>query len=166
MGIIQLGFPTVLIYPSQGIIFENPGGVCRFKGRCCIGNSSAVSIGENGVLTFGKEFSASATLKLVCYHYTSFGDNVRVRWENLFSDTDFHTLSRLNGKSTKGYRSIRIGNNNWFGCKSTILKNTYTPNYCVIASNSLLNNNYSYSNPILIGGNPCAKIVEGLYRDY
>lgn len=165
-GMIRLGLPSVSIYPNQGIVYENHGGVCVFKGKCNIGNASAISIGEKGVITFGQEFKASSTFKLACYHYISFGDKVHVGWESLFMDTDFHTLSRLDGTTTKGYGPIKIGANNWFGCKNTVLKNTITPDYCVIASNSLLNKDYSIGNYIVIGGNPCSKIAEGLLRDY
>ena len=138
MGMIKLGVNTVSIYPNNGFFFENHGGTMIFNGVCTIGNSSAISIGNRGYLSFGTNFSATTTMKIACYNQITFNENVLVGWDTLFMDTDFHRLTKVSGGYTKGYGVIEIGSNNWIanGCK--IMKNTRTPNNSVISSSTLI----------------------------
>jgi acetyltransferase-like isoleucine patch superfamily enzyme len=162
-GMIKLGFPTVSIYPNSGIIYENHGGVCVFKGRCSIGNSSAISIGSKGNLTLGECFSATASVKLISYNHLEFLENATIGWDNIFTDTDFHKMTKIEGGYTKGFGKILIGKNNWFGLRCITLKNTRTPDFCTVAGNSVLNKEYNFSPYCIIGGNPCDKKSEGFY---
>ena len=73
---IRLGFPTVSLYPTQGIVYENHGGTIVFNGLCTIGNNSAISIGTKAIVKFGDRFAASTTLRLTAYNHISFSDNV------------------------------------------------------------------------------------------
>lgn len=91
-GMIRLGEPTVSLYPNGGVIWENHGGRCSFAGKCVIGNASAISIGKQGSLIFGVGFTVSAALKLASYYCVEFGDNVRVGWDAIIMDTDFHRM--------------------------------------------------------------------------
>ena len=49
-GMIRLGFRNVGIYPNTGITYENRVGTIIFKGKCFIGNSSAISIEKKAEL--------------------------------------------------------------------------------------------------------------------
>lgn len=164
-GMIQLGKRIVPIYPNSGIIFENNGGTIEFKGACTIGNNSAISIGEKAKLEIGNKLVASTTLKIISFHQIIFGEKVRIGWECVFMDTDFHTMKKINGGHTKGYAPIKIGNNNWFGAKCHILKRTETPDYCTISATTLLNQKYDYPPYTVIGGSPVSDIAHGIYRD-
>ena len=168
-GMIILGKHTVSIYPNNGIMFENHGGGIIFYGECSIGNNSAISIGSNAKLFIGKNFSASTSLKLVCYHYIKLGQDVLIGWNNVFMDTDFHSMKKIgDGSHTKGYGSIIIGDNNWFGMNCVIMKNTCTPNYCTIAGASLLNKNYTdFPEYSIIGSDKHISLLKtGIYRDF
>lgn len=164
-GMIQLGINIVPIYPNNGIVYENNGGLIEFKGPCRIGNNSAISIGERAKVIIGKNFQATSTLKIISCHYIAFGQNTLIGWECTFMDTDFHKMKRLNGDYTTGYASIIIGNNNWFGTKCLIMKRTETPDYCTISAASLLNKKYNYPPYSIIGGNPASDIAHNIYRD-
>lgn len=164
-GMILLGYNRVSIYPYNGIKFENHGGVIVFKGTCKIGNNSVISIGEKGNVEIGNKFSASTTLKLIGYHSITFGENVRVGWECTFMDTDFHKMTKINGGYTKGYGSIKIGNNNWFAAKCHILKKTETTDFCTFSTMSLLNKKYDCRPYTVLGGNPVHEIAYGVYRN-
>lgn len=71
-GMIQLGKNCIPLYPNTGIVFENLGGTIIFKGKCGIGNNSAISVGSKGNLIIGSNFNASTSLKLVCWHSIQF----------------------------------------------------------------------------------------------
>lgn len=138
-GMIRLGEPTVSLYPNGGVIWENHGGRCSFAGKCVIGNASAISIGKQGSLIFGVGFTVSAALKLASYHCVEFGDNVRVGWDAIIMDTDFHRMkNRETGTFTKGYAPVLIGRNCWIGCRCTILKGTKLPAYCTLAAGTTI----------------------------
>lgn len=166
-GMVRLGFHQVSLYPNTGITLEiHEEGKITFHGRCAIGNASAISIGNKGHVVFGNRFNASASLKLTSYCYIEFREKVRIGWENTFMDTDFHKLTKISGGYSKGFGSITIGSNNWFGLRCTILKNTQTPDFCVIGGCSVLNRDYrdipEYS---VISGNPAQLKRIGLFRD-
>ena len=140
-GMIKLGSNRVALYPNNGICFENRG-VIVFQGNCTIGMNSFISIAPSGKVVFGDGFVASNSLKLASYCNIEFGKNVRVGWECLFTDTDFHRITMLDGsKSPTAYGQILIGDNCWFGFKNIIMKNTRIPNKCIISANSLVNKN-------------------------
>ena len=163
-GMIRLGFNMVSLYPSTGIVWENHGGNCIFYGHCYIGNASAISIGKTGIVSFGKDFTATAAFKLASYYNIEFKDNVLVGWENTFIDTDFHQLKSIVGENLKSYASIRIGCNNWFAFKSIILKGTETADHCIVGANSLLNKKYEIPKYSLLGGNPAKLLKTGIIR--
>lgn len=138
-GMIQLGRPTVPIFPNSGIVIENRGRIV-FNGKCSMGNGCAISVGKHGILNLGDGFSASTGAKIVCYHSIIFHEKVRVGWQSIFLDTDFHSMKSIDGKRrSKGYGSIEIGQNCWIASYCKILKGTKIPSYCTVASNTLLN---------------------------
>lgn len=137
-GMIRLGFPNVSIFPNSGITLENRG-IITFKGKCKIGNDSAISLGERGILIIGKDFISSCGLRLVCYHRVIIEETVSIGWNTIIQDTDFHSLKSINGdKKPKGYGSIEIGHNVWVSSFCKLYKNTRIPNYCTVAANTIL----------------------------
>lgn len=165
-GMIRLGFPTVSIYPNSGITWENRGEII-FHDKCRIGNSSFISTGKNGKLQFGRNFSATAALKIACYNSITFDDNVLIGWGNTFVDTDFHSITFENGMKSKGYAPIIIGKNVWYAMGATTLKGVYIPDNCVIGAKSVVIRGFleNVEEKSLVAGNP-AKIVRiGIFRD-
>ena len=138
---IRLGTYNVSIYPNSGILWENDGTV-EFHGHCSIGNNSSLSIGANGVVTFGDKFSASTTLRLVCYNRISFEERVLIGWECTFMDTDLHRMKKLDGGYTKGVGSILIGKGCWFANRCTVLKYTQTAEYNTFSTGSIVSKKF------------------------
>lgn len=165
-GMIQLGKPVVSLYPNNGILIENRGEI-RFKGRCVMGNNCSISLGDKGVLSIGDDFFASSSVKLICYHSISISENVRIGWESLVLDTDFHSMKSMDGKSrSKGYGEIKIGSYCWIASNCRIYKNTVIPSYCTVSSNTFLNKPINAEPCSLIYGKvQIATKYIGLYRD-
>ena len=167
-GMIQLGRPCVPMYPNNGIIIENYGGEILFMGKCVVGNNSFISIGKRGKLVIGDNFIASTTLRIVCWHKISFMKNIRVGWDCLFMDYDFHSMTKLPSLDhTKGYAEIIIGENNWFCSFCRIYKRTRTPDFCTISSNSILSDNYTALQKYCLIGTKAELIVKAknIYRN-
>ena len=165
-GMIRLGFPMVSIFRDKGIVLENKGTII-FSGETRLGGGSAVSVGEKGKLTFGARFCNQAGGKIICYHEVIFGKVVRLGWQTLVCDTDFHTMKTVDGSyHTKGYGKIEIGDEVWVGSYCKIFKNTKIPSRCTIASNTLLNKEiYCQPYSLIYSGDGIKTKYTGLYRD-
>lgn len=165
-GMIKLGFPMVSVFPAKGIVLENKG-VIKFEGETAIGGGAGISVGKNGFLTFGDKFCNQTGAKIICYHKILFKEKVRVGWETLICDTDFHTMKSSDGnKYTKGYGEIEIGSEVWVGSYCKLFKNTSVPSRCTIASSTVLNKKIECEPYSLIypGGGVKVKTT-GYYRD-
>ena len=157
-GMIQLGRYQVSLYPNSGIMLELRGKII-FHGNCSIGNNSFISTGERSVLEFGENFGATTTLRLTSYDHIKFGDNVLIGWDCLFMDTDFHRLTRVDGKPVKGYGSITIGKNTWIANGCRIMKNTSVPDYSVIAAYTVLTGRVDAPEKSVIGNEHNSKVL-------
>lgn len=165
-GMVQLGFPTVSLYPNSGIMIENHGGEILFKGKAKIGNASAISIGPKGRVEFGERYNATAALKLTSYHSIRFAPRVLCAWECTFMDTDFHKLTKVNeGGYSKGYAPISIGSDTWFGMRCVVLKGTVLPDYCTIGAQSLLSGKQDVPSYSVLAGNPLQLKKTGVWRN-
>ena len=76
-GMIKCGFNSVSLYPNTGINIKiHKQGKIIFKGKCMIGNASAISIGDRGIVIFGNNFIATVSLRLTSHHRIEFKENV------------------------------------------------------------------------------------------
>jgi len=166
-GMIQLGEHLVSLYPQKGMVWENHGGRIIFNGSCIIGGSSAISIGEKGICSFGDNFRATSGLKLTSHHSVHFGENVLVAWDVIVMDTSFHRMKDRDGNfKSKGYAPIHIGKNNWITTRCMILSGTITPDYCTIGAGCILNKDYSgFPTHILLAGNPVELKASNVWID-
>lgn len=165
-GMIQLGRPTVPIYPNDGIMWENKGGEVILKGKIVIGNHSCISIGEKGKLEIDTGFIASSSLKLVCFFSICIKENVRFGWDILMMDTDFHRVKDMEGKFMgAAVKPILLNDNIWVGAKSVILKGCVIPPYCIVGACSLVNKVYDTPSHSLLSGIPAVLKRTGIWRD-
>lgn len=137
-GMIRLGFPIVSIFPNSGVTLENRGMI-EFNGKCTFGNGVAISVGKRGCLVIGDDVLATCGLKLVCYHRISIGDVVRMGWNITYMDTDFHSMKPVEGgKRSKGYGPITVKSHTWIASFCKLYKHTDVPEWCTVASNTVL----------------------------
>lgn len=74
-------------------------------------------------------------------------------------DTDFHRLTRVDGKPVKGYGSITIGKNTWIANGCRIMKNTSVPDYSVIAAYTVLTGRVDAPEKSVIGNEHNSKVL-------
>lgn len=141
-GMIILGKHRVSIYPNTGIMWENKGNII-FEGTAFIGGNSYISTGSKAEVVFGNRFTVYTSMKLVSYHRVRFGTDCLVGWDCMISDTDLHSITRLDGSLSRGYGEIRVGNQVWIanGCK--LYKNTVIPDHTVVAGNTVVSKSCS-----------------------
>lgn len=137
-GMIRMGFPMVTVFREKGVVLENRGEIV-FKGSVRLGGGSGISVGSEGMLIIGDKFCNQTGGKIVCYHKVLFGDKVRLGWDVLVCDTDFHTMRSEDGsRYTKGYGPIEVMDDVWVGSYCKIFKNTVIPQKCTVGANSVI----------------------------
>ena len=143
---------------NQGkIIFQGPvnlGGATIIENKGTIVFEGETVVGEGGTFLVHD--------KLVIGKYT------RIGFRCLWTDSDYHYMINVQtGEVKPNRKEIIIGRCNWIASCTTVKKGTYTPDYTIVASNSLLCNDYSELPPYsIIGGVPAKLITSGYRRIY
>lgn len=135
-----------------------------FRGGSHYGIGVILRVEPNAILEIGDNVRIGNETKIICYNKIVIGNNCRIAWENQIIDTTFHYIKDINtGNVLEKDGTILIGNNNWIGNRSSIMKGTITPDFCIVASNSLCNTLYEipYS---LLAGVPAKLKKTGIYR--
>lgn len=163
---IRLGFDRVSIWPNSGIMLELRGDIV-FSGHCDIGNASYITTGSGSHLSFGDNFGATSSLRLVCYDRIEFGNDVLVGWDCMFMDSDFHKLTRDDSHPVRSFAPILIGGNNWFGNGCLIMKGTRTSFKTTIAARTVLTKDYtSLPEKCIIGESRNVEVLrDGIWRN-
>lgn len=167
-GMIGFGQPYELNTVHRGIAEINIQGKVIFKGKFQFGKDYFFFVGENAVCELGNMSSMASNAKLICLEKVVLGNYVRLGAESQIIDTNFHDMIDIvTGEKQKKTGPIFIGNYNFSGSRISIMKNTKTPDFCAIATNSFCNKDYtSWGNNILIGGIPAKLIRTNISRDW
>lgn len=154
-GTVEMGFSGVkgLKRDKGALILGNSKII--FKGSARFGSGSVIRA-DNGVITFGKNFSCSNGCFYSCSQALSFGDNVLVGWNVNIRDADGHTLYH-DCKKVSSIKPVCIGNHVWIAANVDILKGVSIPDGCVVAYRSCLTKPIDIEK-CLVAGYP-AKII-------
>lgn len=156
-GMIKIGFGYVGIfdrYRSRSVLENN--GTVVFGGGINIGHGCKLAISEGASLYIGNNFSITAETQIWAKKSIKFGDNVLISWQCLIMDTDAHKIY-IDGQIANEDADIRIDNNVWIGCRTTILKGVHIPSGCIVGANSNVIASCSEENCIL-AGNPASVV--------
>lgn len=110
-----------------------------------------ISIGKKAKLILGNNFNISGNTSIITEKQISFGDNCLISWEVLIMDTDYHNILDTNYNKLNNDKPIKVGNNVWIGCRSTILKGVTIADNCVIAACSEVTKSLDQSNSVYGG---------------
>ncbi|RED48455.1 acyltransferase [Seonamhaeicola aphaedonensis] len=168
LGMFGFGQQFEVFTRSKKTSEINLSGILKIKGNVHIGKDCFLYIAKEAYCEFGHMTCLGYNVKILCTDKIILGKWARVAYESQISDSNFHdTYNTLTKERYSKSGSIVIGNYNWVANRSTIMKSTVTPDYCIIASNSLLSKDYSkLGNYILIGGVPAKLIKEHVSRDW
>lgn len=130
-------------------IFLGRSSTLFFGEKVFLGCGTKIEVASGGNLFIEEETTFTGKSTIVCKNSIHIGKHCLISWDVILMDSDGHKLT-YNEKSNR-LGNILIGDDVWIGCKSSVIKNTNIANGCVIASNSLLNKNYSECNCLLAG---------------
>lgn len=156
-GRVFLGFKGVDgIQPfKKTYIIIGKTGEIEFKGNAFVAEGTTIRV-DNGVCTFGKNFSCNTNCFISCTEKVTFGDNCLLGWNVNVRDSDGHTII-LNGIEQASLKSVKIGRDVWIAANVDILKGVTIGDANVIGYRSCVTKSVNEEHCI-IAGYP-AKIV-------
>lgn len=144
-GMIKIGWNDYYIETSVPRSIWTINGIVNFSGPIYFLQGTYVLVSNNAILNFGtkKSFIGSNT-RIICFEYISLGDTCEITWDCQIIDTSFHYIEDISNNVIKPLtKPITIGNNVWVGNRTTILKGSVLPDFTIVASNSLVNKDFS-----------------------
>lgn len=167
-GMLGLGQRYEIFQKESGKAELKIEGTLIIKGKAQFGYDYKIFVAKKAKLTIGNMASMASDAKIICTKNITLGDFCRMGSECQLIDTNFHDLKNtlINEVLVKN-TGIYMGAYNFISNRVTIMGKTTTPDYCIIASNSLCNKDYtSFGNNILIGGIPAKFIKNEITRDW
>lgn len=167
-GRIGIGQKYQIFEKEKGISEFRIAGELRFQGRAQFGTDCRVFVGENAIFTLGDMASIGGDSSLICTQKISLGRFCRMGSETFITDSNFHAMKNTaTGEIHPKSFEICLGNYNFIATRVTIMGKTKTPDFCTVASCSLINKNFSeFGENILIGGVPAKLLKQNLKRDW
>ncbi len=166
----MIGFGQAFEFPttSKGTSELSLNGTLVFKGNIQIGKDVSILIAKDAYFEMGHFSCLGSSGLVVCKNKIVLKEYVRVGFQVQFIDTTIHQLIDMTtNKKMPLSAPIFLDSYNWVGNRTTIMKNTKTSANCIIASNSLINKDYTkFGNNILIGGIPAKLLKENISRDW
>jgi acetyltransferase-like isoleucine patch superfamily enzyme len=157
-GDLKIGTQYVGFIHKGDMTFLRVRGKLVFEGDFTVGRGCRFDIGENALVTIGKNGYITANTSFIIMHGLSIGESCAISWNCQFLDDDFHTFEYDEKRNEINDPSIKIGNHVWIGCNTYIYKGSRIPDGCIVASNSVVKGIFNEENA-LIAGNP-AKIIK------
>ena len=146
----------------------NIWGTLVFRGKCSIGTSNKINVGEDGVLDFGDHSKVTIFCNITAYKEVLVGHHSWIVHRCQVFDTSYHytaSFGSMGGQVRKIARPVHIGNYCWICNSTTVTAGVTIPNKTIVASNSLVCKDMSsIPEESLIGGSPAKLLSTGIRR--
>lgn len=159
---VRIGAPSNMGIQSE--ICNN--GEIIFHGKGHIGTGNRIVVGVNGVLDIGKNFTISDMCNIGCFININLGDYCRIAHRSQLLDGNYHYIANFIKHVVPDWKKpIQIGKHVWICNSTTITGGAIIPDEIMIASNSLVNKDFSHIEKYsIIGGQPAKFITTGFVR--
>lgn len=151
-GMISIGEYCIGVFDEKysRSIWQVSGKII-FRGKAFLGHGTKLSVGKDGLIDFGKNFSITAESCLLCSTMIKFGDDVLMSWDIQVMDTDLHSITDDKGCVINPAKEIKIGNHVWIGSRSLILKGANIPDDSIIGAQSVVSKSLADKNTLYVG---------------
>lgn len=156
------GSPSVMSVQSEIV---NQGTII-FHGAGTIGTGNKIRVTESATLEIGGDFVIADMINVGCYSHIVIGSHARIAHRCQILDANYHYVANLNNRTIPQWtRPIVIGERCWICNSTTVTAGTVLPDYTIVASNSLVNRDFSaVPQKSIIGGIPAKHLSTGYLR--
>lgn len=135
-----------------------------FHGSCDIWGGTTIEGG--GLLEFGDNVVLGEGCKIMCENHIIFHDHIRVGYEVIFMDTDYHYIIDTETHAVHINKAkVEIGEGTWISSTCKIMKGSHLPKNSIVGGGSLVNRDYSAEAPCQIFvGTPAKPVKVGQRR--
>ena len=166
-GVLRFGFGDRRFNAdTKSAISINGKLVLKGNGVHAFGPGTTFSIGPNGILTIGNNFTASVRNRIACNCCITIGDDNMWSFDNVVMDTDAHLICDEHDSIINYNKPIVFGNHVWLGCRNVVMKGSEIPNGCMVASGSKITGKYTEPNCIITSGKKIIKTNIHWKRDW
>lgn len=150
--------------PGPSSAIHNWGKII-FHGPCLIFTANKINTQKGGVLELGSNTKIMHYVNIAAYTQVFVGANTWITHRCQIMDSNFHYVADFRKGVVRRYsRPIYIGKSCWICNTSTITGGAKIPDCTIVASNSLVNKDFSDIPPeSIIGGIP-AKLISSGYK--
>ena len=162
---IKIGYPALdFEYQCEKTHLNICNGTLIVKGG--LGFRRGCIIDIRGIMESGDSVLFGPRCRIRVHNKAIFGDYIRIAHETQLFDSNFHFSEKV---TEPGFypisKPIIIGSYCWIGNRTTLSPGVVLPNYTTVASNSLVNKDFSFLNAYsTIGGIPAKFLREGYTR--
>lgn len=169
-GLLVIGINHSLTYGIKGshtdVTYFRISGTLIINGyNNTFANGCKIYIKNGAYLCIGGNVLIQNHSKVHCAKSISIGEHCRISWETQIFDTNMHYLISPDGRIPNNKNSVVIGSNCWIGNRCTIQKGTMLPEFSIVASNSLVNKDFTSQPWGILAGTPAQLISIGV-KDY
>lgn len=132
-------------------------GCIELSGCVTFCSGCKISVAKTGVLKLCDGIFSNFDTTVICVNKIEIGAYTAIGWDVMIMDTDWHSvMDTQTGDIFPASGAVVVGRNCWLGCRSIVLKNSYLPDGCILASNSTLTKRFLMKNTLL-AGNPASE---------
>lgn len=171
-GIIRIGYPARYVATAVPYTEWILRGRIIFNGPTYFYRGTYVLVADHATLAFGRNLiTCGSNTKIICFESITIGNRVGITWDCQIMDTSFHYLQERREEpaaipdSKPLTQKIIIGNYVWIGNRTTISPGSVLPDQSIVASNSLVNKDFSAEGPYcLYAGIPASVVKRNIQR--
>lgn len=158
---------------GQSLYFPAKRGMTTtliIQGRLEVGHrvkfrsGSTIHIAPNAICRLNDRVTFGERANLVCYKKITAGPLVSFSWDCSIFDTNFHFLIDSDNNVKNRNKEIVIGGNCWIGHHSVVAKGARLNDWTIVASNSLVNKDFSTITNCVLAGVPCKVVKDNIKR--
>lgn len=146
----------------------NIAGTLVIRGNVLIGCANKILVAHGGTLELGNYAHITDFCNIDCWNNIVIDDGTTIAHRCQIMDFDHHFVLNMNTlRICNNSHPIYIGKQSWICNSVTITSGVRLPNFTIVASNSLVNKDFSeVGENILLGGIPAKLIKNNIFRIY